>query len=194
MHLPFSVDQFYDVFREYNTTVWPAQVFLVALFLAATALVAVPHRWSGVGISAILAFLWTWLGVAYHLAFFTAINPLAYGFAGVSIVGALVFFWQRIVRRHLEFRLASNARTAVAVLLVVFALVIYPAWSIYAGHHYPGLVTFGLPYPTTMFTIGLLAVAVKPFPHSPLVVPILWSFIGGQAAFLLSVPQDLGPL
>ncbi len=58
MQLPFTVEQFYGVFREYNTTLWPAQVFLVALALAAIALVVVPCRWSGVGVSAILAFLW----------------------------------------------------------------------------------------------------------------------------------------
>ena len=34
-----------------------------------------------------------WL--AYHLAFFTAINPLAYVFAAQFLCGAAVFFWQR---------------------------------------------------------------------------------------------------
>jgi hypothetical protein len=78
------------------------------------------------------------------------------------------------------------------LLLVVFALAIYPAWSVYAGHAYPELPTFGLPCPTTIYTIGLLAFLVRPYPRTPLVVPVVWSFIGGQAAFLLSVPQDLG--
>lgn len=190
MQLPFTVEQFYGVFREYNTTLWPTQIVLVMLALVAIALVAAPRRWSGLGISAILAFLWAWLGIAYHLAFFTAINPLAYGFAALSAAGSLIFFWQGVVRRKLEFKLASNARTAVGFLLIIFALVIYPAWSIYAGHHYPGLPTFGLPCPTTIFTVGVLAFMVVPYPRSPFVVPILWSFVGGQAAFLLGVPQD----
>lgn len=133
MQLPFTVEQFYDLFSEYNTTVWPAQVFLIALAVAAIGLVAIPRRWSGVGVSAILAFLWAWLGVACHLAFFTAINPLAYGFAGVSIAGALVFLWQGVFLRKLDFKFALNARTTVGVLLIVFALIIYPAWSVSAG-------------------------------------------------------------
>ena len=86
MQLPFTIAQFYGVFREYNTTVWPAQVALVALAFVAVVLVAVPRRWSGAGVSAILAFLWAWIGLAYHLAFFTTINPAAYAFAGVSLV------------------------------------------------------------------------------------------------------------
>ena len=42
MQFPFTVEQFYDFFREYNTTLWPAQVFLFALAVAAIVLVVVP--------------------------------------------------------------------------------------------------------------------------------------------------------
>ena len=192
--LPFTVEQFYGVSREYNTTVWSAQIFLLVLAVVAVALVVFPRRWSGLGVSSILAFLWAWLGLVYHLSFFTVISAPAYGFAAVSVMGSLIFLWQGVVRRRLEFRLTTNARTAVGVLLIVFALVVYPAWSIDAGHYYPNLVTFGLPCPTTIFTIGLFAFTVRPYPRSPLVVPVLWSLIGGQAAFLFGVPQDLGLL
>ena len=194
MNLPFTVEQFFAVFRDYNTTLWPAPIFLVALAVAAIALVVVPRRYSGAGISAILAFLWAWLALAYHLAFFAAVNPLAYVFAGVSLAGALIFLWQGVILRRLEFRLAPNARTAFGVALVAFALVVYPAWSASAGHPYPDLPTFGLPCPTTLFTVGLLALLVRPHPRSPLAVPVLWSFVGAQAAFLLDVPPDLSLL
>jgi hypothetical protein len=192
MQLPFTIKQFYGVFSEYNTALWPAQIFLVALALAAVTLAIFPLRWSGVGISAILAFLWAWIALAFHLAFFTAISPPAYAFAGISLVGALVFLWQGVVRRRLEFRLAPGFRTAVGLCLILFALVVYPAWSLYVGHRYPSLPTFGLPCPTTIFTVGLLSFLVAPYPRSPLVVPVLWCLVGSQAAFILGVPQDLG--
>ena len=194
MKLPFTVEQFNGVFRQYNTSVWPVQVILLALAVVAIAFVAFPRRWSGVGVSAILASLWAWLGIAYHLSFLTAINPLAYGFAAASVLGALVFLWQGVLRKRLAFRFATNARTAVGLLLVVFALAIYPAWSLFAGRRYPELATFGLPCPTTIFTIGLLAFTVSPYPRVSLVVPVLWSLIGSQAAFFLGVSQDLGLL
>jgi len=130
MQLPFTAEQFYGVFREYNTTLWPAQVFLLALAVAAVVLVVVPHRWSGwsgVGVSAILALLWAWLGLAYHLAFFTSISPPAYGFAGVSVAGALVFLWQGVVRRKLEFRWVAGGRSVVGFLLVVFVKQTHPS-------------------------------------------------------------------
>jgi drug/metabolite transporter (DMT)-like permease len=194
MQLPFTTEQFYGVFRTYNESVWPAQVFVLCLGLLALVLVVYPRRWSGRGVSVILGLLWLWLGLAYHLAFFAAINPLAYLFAALSVAGGLVFLWQGAVKRKLEFCLAREARTVIGLTLVVFALAVYPAWSIHAGHRYPTLPTFGLPCPTTLFTIGMLAFLVAPYPRGPLVAPVLWCLVGAQAAFLLGVPQDLGLL
>lgn len=191
MQLPFTTEQFLAVFRDYNSTLWPAQLFLLALAVAAVVLVVWPRRWSSVVVSAILAFLWVWMGLAYHLAFFTSISPPAYGFAAVFVAGALVFVWHGVVRRRLEFKWVASGRGVMALLLVAFALIVYPAWSYFAGHPYLETPTFGVPCPTTIFTMGLLALLVRPYPRSPLVVPILWSLVGAQAAFLLAVPQDL---
>ena len=191
MQLPFTAEQFRAVFRDYNSTLWPAQLFLLALAVTAVVLVVWPRRWSGVGVSTILAFLWAWMGIAYHFAFFTSISPPAYGFAAVFVAGALVFVWQGVVRRRLEFRWVAGGRGVMALLLVAFAFIVYPAWSYVAGHPYLETPTFGLPCPTTIFTMGLLALLVRPYPRSPFVVPVLWSLVGAQAAFLLAVPQDL---
>jgi hypothetical protein len=43
MALPFAVEQFYVVFRDYNTVVWPAQWLLVTL--AAAVVVALLRPW-----------------------------------------------------------------------------------------------------------------------------------------------------
>ena len=194
MALPFTSEQFFAVFGAYNEAVWPGQPLLLALAGLALVLVAFPRAWSGQAVSAILAFLWAWLALAYHVAFFAAINPLAYAFATVSAAGALVFVWQGVVRRSLRFALVRSARVAVGVALVAFALVVYPAWSVFSGHGYPAMPTFGLPCPTTLFTMGLLTFLVPPYPRSSLVVPVLWSLVGSQASFLLGVWQDLSLL
>lgn len=192
MQLPFTAEQFLGAFRAYNTTLWPVQVFLLALAVLAVVLVMRPRSWSGVGVSAILTILWGWMGLAYHLVFFTSISPPAYAFAAVFVAGALILFWQGVVRRGLEFRWQAGTRGVTGLLLVVYALVVYPAWSQFAGQPYLETPTFGLPCPTTIFTMGLLACLVKPYPRSVFVVPVLWSLVGVQAAFLLAVPQDLG--
>jgi len=192
MALPFTVEQFYGVFRDYNAAVWPAQWFLVALALVAVGAVLKPQPWSGVVVSSILGVLWAWIALIYHLAFFARISPAAYGFAAGSAVGAVVFIWQGVIRRRLSFRWVPGLNAMAGVALIAFALVVYPVWSAYAGHPYPATPTFGLPCPTTIFTIGLLCFAVPPMPRSPLIVPLLWCLVGAQAAFLLGVQPDLG--
>lgn len=192
--LPFTVEQFFAVFRAYNQAVWPAPWLLAALALGAVFLAVRPNRWSSQAISAVLGALWLWLGLAYHLAFFAAINPLAYAFAAVSVAGGLALLWFGVVQRKLRFQLSSGARGLLGLALVAFALLVYPAWSVLAGHRYPEFPTFGLPCPTSLFTIGMLALLVPPYPRTPLLAPVLWCFVGAQAAFLLGVPQDLALL
>jgi hypothetical protein len=85
MQLPFTSDQFNGgVFRDYNAAVWPVQFLHGALVLLAILLALRPSRWSGVAVSAIPPFLWAWIAVVCHWAFFTLISPAAYVFAMAS--------------------------------------------------------------------------------------------------------------
>lgn len=67
--MPFSEQAFFQVFARYNEAVWPAQIALYAVAVAALFLAARGGR-TGRYISAILAFLWAWTALAYHAAFF----------------------------------------------------------------------------------------------------------------------------
>lgn len=50
---------------------------------------------------------------------------------------------------------------------------------------------FGItPCPVTIFTFGLFLLTTQPIPRRLLVIPVIWSVIGGSAAFLLAIPQD----
>ncbi|WP_420473406.1 DUF6064 family protein [Noviherbaspirillum sp. ST9] len=192
MQIPFTAEQFFAVFHLYNEAVWPAQLFLLALSLVAVVLVCTNHPSAGPTVSAILAFLWTWSATVYHLTFFSRINPLAFGFAGMSLIGAAVFLWYGVILRRLQFEVGNNVRSYAGASLIAFALIVYPVLSWLAGHTFPAMPTFGLPCPTTIYTLGLLAFLKAPAPRAPYIVPVMWSVIGGQAAFLLDVPQDLG--
>src|SRR5678815_5669775 len=51
--------------------------------------------------------------------------------------------------------------------------------------------TFGVPCPTMIFTAGMLMLAtLRSWRLS--IVPVIWSLIGGSAAFLLGVRADYG--
>lgn len=192
MKLPFSSEQFFDVMVQYNQAVWPAQVVLTAAALAAVALLFVRRPWAAPALWSILAALWAWTGVAYHFAFFARINPAAMAFGLVFLAGAGAFVYGGVVRRSVTFDPQMNLRTLVGAALVVYALLVYPLWSAATGHPYPSLPTFGLPCPTTLFTVGLLCMAVGRGHGLILVAPLLWCLVGVQAAFLFGVIPGLG--
>lgn len=85
-------------------------------------------------------------------------------------------------------------RSITGAILILFALFIYPLLSYYYGHIYPSAPTFGLPCPTTIFTLGLLCWVDKKL--SPLVwgIPFLWTVVGFTASFTLGIKEDISLL
>jgi Family of unknown function (DUF6064) len=191
MSLPFTAAQFLDVFARYNRTVWPMQDVL--LFLAVVALAAAlrPGPRSDRLVAGILAFLWLWMAAAYHLAFFLRINPAAGIFAALFAIQAGLLVRTAFVRRELSFRLAGDGRSVLAALLIAYALVGYPLVAALAGQRYPATATFGLPCPTTIFTLGLF-VAARRCPRHLLLIPAAWSLVGSSAAWSLGMTADYG--
>ena len=91
MQLPFTKEQFFDLFAAYNVALWPA---LIALWIASVVVSVLllwhrppPDRW----ISALLGVHWAWSALAYHAAFFTRINPAAWLFAALFLGQAVLF-------------------------------------------------------------------------------------------------------
>jgi hypothetical protein len=191
MNLPFTPEQFFQVFAAYNLAVWPAQVLLHVLAIGMVALALWAPERAGRLVSVGLAILWCWLALAYHLAFFWSINPAAPLFAALSLVAAGVFLWLGAVRTELRFGAGPSAGRIVGLALIVFALVGNPALGAHLGHRFPAAPTFGLPCPTTLFTFGILLMAMLPVPKGVVIVPLLWAVIGSGAAFALGVTQDL---
>jgi Family of unknown function (DUF6064) len=193
MELPFTAHQFFAVFAAYNEAVWPIQGTLYGLGLSAVALVFVPRMpFADRIVVGILILLWTWMGIAYHMVFFAGITPAAWLFGTLFLVQAGLIGWYGLVRWQLRFGWPGSLRGSIATALIVYALIVYPALGAWLGHGFMGGPTFGLPCPTTIFTIGMLSLTVAPIPRMLWVIPILWSGIGGSAAWLLAVPQDLG--
>lgn len=194
MSLPFTQQQFFEVFARYNEALMPLQIGLFLLGLTAYVAMIVRRRGSDRVISAILAGLWAWMAIVYHFIFFREVNPAAPVFGIVFLVGAAAFAWAGALRGRLVFDGESRARRFAGHAMVAYALVAYPLLSAILGREYPALPTFGLPCPTTIFTLGMLAFLSAPVPRYVLAVPVAWAFIGTQAAFLLGVYEDLGLL
>ena len=190
MVLPFSGEQLLANFALYNQAVWPAQVVLTALAVWVAVGLRSGGRTAARRTDAVLAILWLWMAVAYHAAFFSAIIPAAWLFAGLFAGGAVVFAWSA-VRPRPGGAAPSGPRAVAGWLLVAYALLGYPAAALLVGHHYPAVPTFGLPCPTTIFTLGalLLSPARRRLTFA---IPLAWAAIGAVAAFRLGMPEDYG--
>jgi hypothetical protein len=187
MQLPFTREQFFDLFGVFNGAVWPVLVALWVASIAASLLLLrrrPPNRWIG----ALLAAHWLWSAVAYHAVFFTRINPAAWLFAMLFLVQGVLFCWVGVVRGQLAFTAQRTGWTVLAWLLVSYAL-LYPGINAMQHHTWSSVPTFGVPCPTTIFTAGLLMLAERS-PWRLSVIPVIWSVIGGSAANLLGVGAD----
>ena len=191
MQIPFTIEEFLGVFAIYNTAVWPAQLALVAAAVVVIGLALESVR-AGRWISAILALLWIWMAVVYHWRFFAPVNPAAYLFGAIFLVEAGLLAWLGVVRGALGFRPRHDLTSALGGVLIAYALVAYPLLGGAAGHWYPIAPTFGVPCPTTIFTLGVLLRVDRHERLPVLVIPVAWALVGSSAAWQLGMVEDYG--
>lgn len=189
--MPFTSEQFFNVFAQYNLAIWPIQVVLNLLAISALFLTTWKVKYADRVISAILASLWLWTGLVYHIVFFTSINQLAYVFGVLVILQALLFFIFGTLSQKLSFRPHSDVYSIVGGFFILYGILIYPLLGYVWGHVYPQSPTFGAPCPTTIFTFGLLLWTDRKLPKYLLVIPLLWSIIGFFAAINWGVLEDI---
>jgi hypothetical protein len=187
MNLPFTETEFFEVFTRYNAAVWPFQLVLFAAAVASFAAAMRRVSWAPRVMYALLAFLWLWMAVVYHALYFRSINPAASVFAAIFLLQAALLAWT--VRTPGSIQPDRSLQGILGLALVVYALLLYPIVGAAVGHAYPANPTFGLPCPTTLFTMGILLWA-RPTRPALLFMPILWSIVGLTAALRLGVLED----
>lgn len=193
--LPFTVEQFYNVFAQYNESVWPMQIVLYAIGFAILLLLARAQPTNDRVISILLAGLCVWTAVTYYFLFFTRITGSGWIIGAVLLGGGLWLGWTGGRRGRVRFAQRGDLRGSVGGLLIFYALVAYPLVGLAVGHCYPAMPTFGLPCPVTIFTVGMLLLTSSPVPRSVFVAPAVWGLFGGTGStFLLGVYQDAGLL
>ncbi len=185
---PFTNAEFFAVFVAYNAAIWPAQI--VAYVFGAIAVVAL--RWTRPRlIVSILAVMWLWNAIGYHYPFFSTINPVALLFAGFFALEAAMFAACAVTKGGVAFRVERDQRTAAGLGSIIYAMIVYPALGLVAGHGFMAGPMFGVaPCPTTIFTIGMLLLARGRWVVWLAVVPVLWSAVGLAAALQLGMAED----
>ncbi|WP_373540048.1 DUF6064 family protein [Chamaesiphon sp.] len=190
--IPFTTEQFLQVFEKYNQAIYPFQFALILVAIATVFLAASRKPFANKLISCSLGFLWLWTGIVYHLIFFTAISPHAYLFGTLFIIQGLLFLFEGVVRNRLSFRDSQNFYGISGAIFIAYALVIYPLIGYALGRTFTASPTFGVPCPTAIFTFGLLIWTDKRFSLSLLIIPVLWSLIGTSAALSFGIKEDFG--
>lgn len=191
--MPFTVEQFFDIFARYNLDLWPWQLVAIAAGLLVVALLYRETRLTAVITLTVLSAMWLVNGIGYHWLYFATINPAARLFAAVFALEAVLLAAAILLSPELRFRVDGSAASVFGAVLIVYAVAIYPALGWWAGHRYPAMPMFGVaPCPTTLFTIGLLLQAPWRTARWLVAIPALWAAVGGTASFLLGVPQDYG--
>jgi hypothetical protein len=192
--IPFTVDQFLNVFEQYNVAVWPAQVFLYTIGIVAICLTVSRKKDFSRIVSLILSLFWIWMGIVYHLWFFSAINKAALIFAAFFVLQGVIFFIVGVLKHQLKFRVSLTFYGIVGGVFLLYALIVYPVLGYSLGHRYPAAPTFGLPCPTTIFTFGMLLWTSRRVPLYVLAIPLAWTFLGFWAAISFGMIEDLGLL
>jgi hypothetical protein len=190
MTFPFTQEQFLTIFARYNLTIFPLQIIFIIIGIIALWFTIKKSQISDRIILLILIFFWFWMGIVYHILFFSSINPLAWVFGVLFVIEAVLLIYFGVIKKLVGFSLTQDRYTLIGLVFIGYALVIYPVIGTVTGHGYPQLPTFGLPCPTTIFTFGLFLMADKKFPLPLLVIPLLWSTIGFFAALSLGITED----
>jgi len=195
MNIPFTTEQFLRVFADYNRAIWPMQIFTYALAAVVFVFVTVRTGYARRIVMSVLAFFWVWMGVVYHIRFFSRINTTAYVFGGLFIAQAIIFSLFGTIKNAVGFAFRPDIYGMTGILFVLYATVVYPLIGNALGHGYPRAPMFGVaPCPTTIFTFGVLLWAEKKVPFYFFVIPLIWSIIGFFAAVSLGIVEDTGLL
>jgi hypothetical protein len=192
MQLPFSLGDFLNIFKEYNEAVFPLQIIFYFIAFFSIYLIFTKYKYSNKIVNSFLSFFWLWIGIVYHLIFFSTINNAAYFFGIMFIIQGVLFTIWGVFKNSLSFEYKNSTTNIVGIILLLYALIFYPVIGYQLGHVYPYSPTFGLPCPTTIFTFGILLFANKRVPVFLLIIPLLWSVIGFSAAINLTIYEDTG--
>ena len=190
--LAYTTEVYFSVFAQYNAAIWPAQLVATALGVLVVLLSLRPRKGSDRIIAACLAASWLWTGVVYHMMYLATIDWAAWAFGAAFAVQGILFAWTGAARGRLRFRFRPGLFGWAGLGLVIYSIAVAPLIASLMDHGWPRAPMFGVaPAPVTLFTLGMLLLSERRVPLNLAVIPVLWCLVGGTAAWLLNVAEDL---
>jgi len=190
MKTPITTDQFFSVFEKYNHAIFPVQIVLFLLTILALIAIGSKIKQKDKFVAGILGVLWLWIGIGYHIAFFSGINKVAYGFGFLFILQGLFLLWEGVLLYNLKFVFKNSIQSYFGYFFILYGLIIYPVVGYLIEPNLSRTISVGLPCPTLILTFGFLLLCDKKFSKYLLIIPSLWAVIGISAVIKLGVYQD----
>ena len=119
-----------EVFKNYNQAVFPIQMVFNCLGFIIIYFAIKPNPKVDRIIVLLLAFFWFWIGIVYHIIFFSVINKLAYLFGGLFIIQGILFLIFGVFKNKLSFQFKEDIYGITGMILILFAMIIYPIFTI----------------------------------------------------------------
>jgi hypothetical protein len=186
------VQQFFSMWAQANTALWPMDVVWYAAAIAAMILAIRPVRGSSRLIAAFLALYYVWLAIVFFGIYYTPLNDHSPAYAAMFALGGALFFVAGVVRRDLEFQPKWDLLGVTGGVFMMYALA-YPLIDALTGHEFPAAPVFGVaPCPSAIFTAGLLLWTRPGMPMYVLVAPLVWLMAQAPAeALAMGVVADV---
>jgi hypothetical protein len=167
--------QFFAMFAQANTAVWPTQVAWYMLAIAAMILAIRPFSGSSRLIAGFLAAYYLWLAIVFFGIYYPPLNDHSHAYAAMFALGGALFLLAGVIRQDLEFRPRWELMSVVGGVFMLYALA-YPVIDELTGHYFPAAPVFGVaPCPSAIYTAGLLLWTRPGMPIYVIVVPLVWS-------------------
>ena len=187
--MPFSLEMLMDYFAVYNERIWPMQLLGYAVGLLTLVPLFRPGKaWDRV-VTAVLAFLWLWVGLVFWLQAASEMAMLYAPAALFAVQGALCL--HALIRNQITYEPARRVDTAIGLALIAYALAGYPLVGLLVGHVYPQTALSPLfPCPATILTLGVLLLARR-VPWHLVAIPAFWA-VSGLLWLYLGMVEDAG--
>jgi len=190
MKTPITTDQFFSIFEKYNNSIFPVQIILFLLSICALIAIGSRFRQKDKFVAGFLGVLWLWMGIGYHIAFFSGISRIALGYGVLFILQGLFLLWEGVLLYNLKFVFRMSIQAYLGYFFILYGLIIYPVVGYMIETNLLRTISVGLPSPTIILTFGFLLLCDKKFSKYLLIIPSLWAVIGISGVIKPGIYQD----
>lgn len=193
---PFDAEVLASFYGRYNAEVWPAQVFSLALSLAAVWLSLAPRPLGGRvdgarAIGLVLVAGWLWCGVVFFIDHFARFDFLAPVYGGAFVVQSALLLWVLVWRQRPPAS-QPDGFGAAGLLLAFLAIIGLPLVSGLGDAGFAAARIVGIaPGPTVVLTLAMLLLVEGRPPWLLTVIPLLWCGVAAVTGWALALPEAL---